>query len=111
MAKRPRGPRSKSRYKMKKGPRQKGIPSVSKIVRVFEPGTVVSIDVDSSYHKGLPPSVFQGLTGKVVERRGRFGHVVEFRQGRALKTLVTTAVHLKEMDVPSTKKKNKAKGA
>jgi len=97
MAKRPRGPRSKSRYKMRKSPRTRGIPSVSKIMKKLEIGTVVSFDVEPSMHRGLPPSVFQGLTGKVVGKRGRDGYVVRFRQGKAWKELVTTAVHLKEM--------------
>lgn len=97
MAKRPRGPRSKSRHKMSKGPRFKGVPSVSKIVRIFPVGTVVSFDIEPSMHKGLPPSVFQGLTGRVVERRGRDGYIVQFKQGAATKRLATTAVHLKKM--------------
>ncbi|MFH0961857.1 MAG: YfcE family phosphodiesterase [archaeon] len=97
MVKRPRGPRSKTRYKMKKSSRERGVPSVSKIVKKLAPGTVVSINIEPAMHKGLPPIVFQGLTGKVIEQRGRDGYVVEFRQGKALKNLVTTAVHLKEV--------------
>jgi large subunit ribosomal protein L21e len=97
MVKRPRGPRSKTRHKLSKGPRFKGVPSVSKQVKVFPVGTVVSIHIEPSIHAGFPPALFHGLTGKIVERRGRDGYVVEFKAGKATKKVVTTASHLREM--------------
>ncbi len=97
MVRRPRGPRSKTRHKLSKGPRFKGAISVSKAVKVFPVGTLVAIKVDSSFHKGLPPALFHGLTGRVTERRGRNGYLVEFKAGKKTKHIVTTPAHLREL--------------
>jgi large subunit ribosomal protein L21e len=105
MVRRPRGPRNKTRHKLSKSPRIKGAISVSKSVKVFPIGTLVAIKVDPSFHKGLPPGIFHGLTGRVVERRGKTGYIVEFKMGRKTKRVVTTPAHLRELGGSSVQNK------
>ncbi len=91
--KRSRGSRSKSRYKMRKDPRKRGLLSASKMLKKFEVGDRVHVVIEPSVQKGQPHPRFHGKTGTVVGKRGR-GYLVEVMDGDARKTLISRPVHL-----------------
>ncbi len=94
MVQRSRGPRSKSRHILKKSPRERGNPRLTRVLRQFPEGTRVAIKVDASSQKGMPHIRFQGHTGKVTRRQGD-AHVVELKIGNKVKSVIARAEHLK----------------
>ncbi len=91
--KRSKGYRSKTRHKMKKKARSRGLLPVSRIMKKFEVGDMVHIAVEPSIAKGMPHPRFQGRTGKIVGKRGR-SYLVEITDGDARKLLISAPVHL-----------------
>ncbi len=65
------GERKKTRKKLSKRKRDRGLSPISKAVQRFEAGDKVHIKIDPSVHKGMPHRRFHGMTGEVVGRRGR----------------------------------------
>ncbi|HLE98136.1 MAG TPA: 50S ribosomal protein L21e [Candidatus Thermoplasmatota archaeon] len=94
MVVRSKGFRSKSRYKLLKEHREKGMPPVTHALREFAEGDKVGIKINASIHKGMPHPRFQGLTGTVAGRQGT-SFVVHVQVGGKMKTLVTRPEHLK----------------
>lgn len=94
MVRRSRGPRSKTRYKLKKEIRQKGNPSVSSIMKVFNVGDKVIVRVNPSVEKGRPSLRFHGLSGKITDKRGRC-YIVELYEGNKKKEIISSALHLR----------------
>src|SRR5574340_202469 len=64
------GTRRKSRYKLKKTVREKGLSPISRAIQEFHEGDIVNIDLDPSIQNGMPHPKFQGRTGKVMTQRG-----------------------------------------
>jgi large subunit ribosomal protein L21e len=93
MVKRSKGTRSKSRYIMRKKPRTRGVTSSTKALQHFEIGANVSINIDSSVHKGMPHHRFQGYTGKVEGMQGN-AYLVGVTVGNKHKTLIVLPEHL-----------------
>lgn len=95
MVKRSAGPRSKTRHKLSRKPRDRGEPPPSHTLRDFEPGTKVDVVINPSIHGGMPHSRFHGLTGTVQGKQGE-SFVVELRLGpKKLKTLISRPEHLR----------------
>jgi large subunit ribosomal protein L21e len=89
------GRKAKTRSKLRKSPRDKF--TVTKYLRKFEIGSYVAIVIDpSSYSQ--PFRRFHGLTGKVIGKRGR-AYIVEIRDGRKRKQVITTPENLKPIKV------------
>ncbi|KYK34507.1 MAG: 50S ribosomal protein L21e [Theionarchaea archaeon] len=91
---RSKGIRSKTRGKMKKKPRQRGLPSLSRILQEFDEGQFVHIDIEPSIHKGMPHPKFQGKTAVVKEKRGS-SYVLEIKEGSKRKTIIARPEHLR----------------
>ncbi|MBS3814987.1 MAG: 50S ribosomal protein L21e [Hadesarchaea archaeon] len=89
-----KGKRSKTRKKLRKKVREKGKLSTQKVIQKFEPSMKVSIDIDPSITAGQPHAKFHGKTGHIKERRGR-GYVVEVRDGKSKKKVISRPEHLK----------------
>jgi large subunit ribosomal protein L21e len=87
------GMRRKSRDKLSKTVRTKGISPVVRAIQEFEPGQKVHVAIDPSRHKGMPHPKFQGRTGEVTGKRGR-AFVLKIADGNAVKTLITLPEHL-----------------
>jgi large subunit ribosomal protein L21e len=85
--------RKKSRDKMSKTVRARGISPVVRAIQEFEKGTMVHVIIDPSIHKGMPHPRFHGKTGEVVGKRGR-AFVLKVTDGDATKTLITLPEHL-----------------
>ncbi|MGD2250036.1 MAG: 50S ribosomal protein L21e [Candidatus Methanofastidiosia archaeon] len=91
---RSKGTRSGTRRKMRKSPRQRGLPPLSRILQTFEVGQHVHIDIEPSIHRGMPHPRFQGRTGTVKEIRGS-SYVLEVKDGSKYKTIIARPEHLR----------------
>jgi large subunit ribosomal protein L21e len=98
MVKRSAGPRSKTRHKLSHKPRDRGMPPPSHALREFPAGTRVDVVINPSIHNGMPHSRFHGLTGTVVEQRGK-SFVVDLPVGNKHKTLIARPEHLRVSNV------------
>jgi large subunit ribosomal protein L21e len=92
------GERRKTRYKLKKTIRERGITPVSHAIRTFESGQKVHVDLDPSVHRGMPHPKFHGKTGTVIEQRGS-AYVVEITDGNTVKTILARPQHLKAQKI------------
>ena len=86
--------KKKSRDKMSKTVRARGISPVVRAIQEFERGAKVHVLIDPSIHKGMPHPRFHGKTAEVVGKRGR-AFVLKVTDGDATKTLITLPEHLK----------------
>ena len=87
------GMRKKSRDKLSKTVRARGISPVVRAIQEFETGAKVHVLIDPSIHKGMPHPRFHGKTAEVVGKRGR-AFVLKVTDGDATKTLITLPEHL-----------------
>ena len=87
------GTRRKSRYKLTKTVREKGLSPITRAIQEFSEGEIVNIDLDPSIQNGMPHPKFHGRTGKVIERRGR-AYIVEVRDGGLMKEVIALPEHL-----------------
>lgn len=91
--KKAKGQRTKTRDKLKrKGSRL----SVNKILKEFNTGETVQVNINSSFHSGIPHRRYQGISGKVIGRQGNAFRIA-VKEGNAPRTLVVTAAHLKAL--------------
>ncbi len=97
MAKKSHGLRIKSRYKLRKKVRDRGI-KIRRALQRFEVGQRVHVVIDPSVQKGMPHPRFHGRTGMVVGERGK-SYVVEITDGGKKKTLIVRPEHLRLQEV------------
>lgn len=64
------------------------------ILRVYQPGEKVVIDINPSIHKGMPHKRFHGKVGVVVEKRGR-AYVLKVGVGGKDKIVIARPEHLR----------------
>ncbi|MHC1625324.1 MAG: 50S ribosomal protein L21e [Methermicoccaceae archaeon] len=95
------GARRKTRQKLQKPRRQKGLTSITRALQVFDEGKKVHIRIDPSVHKGAPHHRYHGRTGEVVEKRGR-AYIVRVRDGGTYKNLTVLPVHLTPQHMEQT---------
>jgi len=86
--------RRKTRGKLSKSPRKRGLPPLTRFLQEFERGQKVHIVIEPSYHRGMPDPRFHGKTGTVVGRRGD-SYVVQLNDGGKIKTFFIHPVHLR----------------
>lgn len=88
--KKARGSRAKTRHSH----RHKGKTTVNRVLAQFSEGERVGVKINSSVHSGMPNRRrFNGLSGKVVGKRGK-AVLVELMHGNLQKTLVVNPAHL-----------------
>jgi len=85
--------KKKTRDKLSKTVRARGISPVVRAIQEFEPGSRVHVLIDPSRHKGMPHPRFHGKTGEVIGKRGR-AFVLRITDGDATKTVITLPEHL-----------------
>ena len=85
--------RKKSRDKLSKTVRGRGISPVVRAIQEFETGAKVHVLIDPSIHKGMPHPRFHGKTAEVIGKRGR-DIVLKVTDVNATKTLITLPEHL-----------------
>ena len=71
--------------------------TVNRFMTDFSNGQKVALVVNSSSQKGMPFRRFHGLTGTVLEKRGR-AFVVEIFDGNKKKTVMARPEHLKVLN-------------
>jgi large subunit ribosomal protein L21e len=86
------GPRKRTREKYRRSVRT----SINEFFRQFEIGDRVVIDVNSSSQSGMPFRRFQGLSGIVIEKRGK-SYLLKIKDGNKTKTITANPEHLKKM--------------
>lgn len=94
MARRSKGYRSKSRKKLTKHVRERGLPPVSRVIQDFELGARVAIILDPSVAKGQPHPRYWGKVGVVREKRGR-AYLIEVRDGGSIKKVISRPEHIR----------------
>lgn len=87
------GMRKKTRDKLSKTVRTRGISPVVRAIQEFDVGEKVHVLIDSSKHKGMPHPKFHGRTGEVMGKRGR-AYVLKVTDGNASKTVIAIPEHL-----------------
>lgn len=93
MVKASKGIMEKSRQKFRRRRRERGLSPITRALRTFEVGDRAAIVIDSSVQKGWPHHRFHGLTGTIVERRGR-AYVLDVRFGGKMKQAIVLPEHL-----------------
>ncbi len=96
MVKKNHGPRKRTRHKLRKSPRERGMTPVTRFLQKFEVGEKVAIVIEPSVHKGMPHPRFHGRTGTVVGKQGN-AYVIEIRDGGKMKKIIALPVHLKRV--------------
>lgn len=94
MVRRSKGFRSKTRKKLRKRVRER-IP-ITRGLQEFEIGERVCIDIDPSFHKGMPHPRYQGYTGEIEGKQGN-AYKVGVKVGSKHKTLLVFPEHLKRV--------------
>ncbi len=90
------GPRARTRKKLRKRVRERGLPPITRALQKFEIGEKAAIVIDPSIHKGMPFHRFHGLTGDVVGKRGRC-YLVRVRDGGKYKIVIAHPYHLRKV--------------
>jgi large subunit ribosomal protein L21e len=96
MGKMSHGSRAKTRYKMRKKLKERGPVTVNRVIKSFDVGDRVAIDIEPSFHNGMPFKRFQGMTGIIEGTRGS-AYVVKISDQGKEKTVVSYPIHLKRM--------------
>ncbi|NIO44480.1 MAG: 50S ribosomal protein L21e [Candidatus Aenigmarchaeota archaeon] len=87
-----RGPRKRTREKFRRSTRT----PINEFLKKFEIGDKVVIDINSSSISGMPFRRFQGLSGKIIKRRGK-AFLVQIKDGRKIKEIIANPEHLKKI--------------
>jgi large subunit ribosomal protein L21e len=98
MVKRSKGMRSKTRQKLSRHPRDRGLSPITRVLQVFEEGEYANIVIDPSIHKGQPHPRFHGLTGVVVGTQGK-AYLLDVKVGNKQKKLLIRPEHLRKIKV------------
>ena len=89
-----KGFRSRTRKLLRRKPRERGKIGLSRILRNYQPGEKVVVQIDSSVHKGMPHRRYHGKIGMIVDKRGR-AYVIDVTQGKATREIIVRPEHLK----------------
>lgn len=89
-----KGYRTRGRKLLRKHPRARGRPGLSRLMIEYKVGDKVCIDIDPTYIRTAPHRRYQGLTGTIVGKRGK-AYIIEIYLGGKKKTIITTADHIK----------------
>jgi large subunit ribosomal protein L21e len=84
------GPRRGTRKRFRRSERV----SVNRFIKQFNIGDKIVIVIDSASSKGMPFKRFQGLAGKIIEKRGK-AYLVEIKDGNKIKKITACSEHLK----------------
>lgn len=91
---RSRGFRNKTRRTLKKRDRTKV--TITKRLKEVELGTTVVVKLEPSFQNGMPHPRFQGVVGKVIERRGR-SYLLSIKDQSKPKILIAAPEHIKSL--------------
>ena len=89
-----KGFRSSTRKLLKRKPRERGKIGLSRILRNYQPGEKIVVQIDSRVQKGMPHRRYHGKTGMIVEKRGR-AYVIDVTQKKVMREIIVRPEHLK----------------
>ncbi len=95
MVKSSKGLRRRTRSKLSKRPRERGLSPITRSFQTYTTGEKASIVIDSSVHKGQPHSRFHGKTGTVVGTQGN-ALLLDVKMGNKMKRVIVKPEHLKK---------------
>jgi large subunit ribosomal protein L21e len=95
MVKASKGYRRRTRYKMQKRARDRGLSPITHAFQKFEVGDRADVNIDPSLHKGQPHVRFQGQTGKVAGSQGN-AYLIDVKDGGKKKQLIVRPEHLRK---------------
>ena len=98
MVKRSKGFRSKTRQKLRRHPRDRGLSPITRTLQEFNEGEHVNIVIDPSKHKGLPHPRFHGLTGVIIGTQGK-SYILKIKVGKKEKQVIIRPEHLRKITV------------
>ncbi len=96
MVKASKGPRKRTRSKLRKRVRAKGMSPITRMLENFEEGDKACIVIDPSVHKGQPHPKYHGITGVIQGTRGS-SYVIKVKTGNMYKTVVISPAHLRRI--------------
>ncbi|HJJ56409.1 MAG TPA: 50S ribosomal protein L21e [Methanocorpusculum sp.] len=88
------GIKKRTRYKLQKDIRKRGLHNVTSVIQKFEEGQKVHIVIEPSVQKGMPHPRFHGKTGTIIGQRGR-AWLLTIKDGNATKMVISRPQHLK----------------
>ncbi|MEX2689475.1 MAG: 50S ribosomal protein L21e [Candidatus Njordarchaeia archaeon] len=89
-----KGFRSGTRQVLRKSPRKRGLPPISRLIYPYKVGEKANIVIEPAVHKGMPHPRFHGKTGTIVDKRGR-AYVLRVRDGGKYKYIICRPEHLR----------------
>jgi len=90
-----RGPRRRTRKKLQKRARERGLSPITRRFVEYEEGDLANIVIDPSVQRGQPHTRFHGLTGRILARRGR-AYLLQVRTGNKMKQVIVRPEHLRK---------------
>ena len=93
MVKKSKGTNFRTRKIFSKHPRNRGLPSLSRMLATYEINSQVNIKVEPSIQKGRPHRRFHGKTGIVIAKRGQ-SYLIKVADGKSFKTIIARPEHL-----------------
>ncbi len=94
MVRRSKGIMVSTRNIMRKKPRDRGNPPITKYLRKFEIGEKANIVIESSSQKGQPHRRYHGKVGTVIDKRGD-AYIVRVQLDKSHRDLIIRPEHLK----------------
>lgn len=95
MVKSSKGLRRRTRSKLRKKPRERGLSPITRSFQTYATGEKASIIIDPSVHKGQPHSRFHGKTGTIMGTQGN-AYLLDVKMGRKMKRVIVNPEHLKK---------------
>lgn len=96
MVKASKGLRRRTRSKLRKRVRSKGLSPVTKMLESFKAGEKACIVIDPSIHTGQPHPKYQGITGVVLGAQGS-SYLLKVKAGGKYKKVVVSPAHMKRI--------------
>lgn len=90
-----KGTRFRTRNVFRKGPRERGLPPLGRILSEYNPGDKVDIIIEPSVQKGSPHRRFHGKTARVEKKRGN-AYLLTVNDGNKVKTVITRPEHIRK---------------
>lgn len=91
-----KGLRKRTRQKLRKRARKRGLSPITYSFVEYQEGEKANIVIDPSIHKGQPHPRFHGHTGTVIGNQGRT-YLLEVRMGKKRKKVVVSPEHLRKV--------------
>jgi len=96
MVKASKGSRRRTRSKLRKRIRSKGLSPVTRMLESFEAGEKACIVIDPSIHRGQPHPKYHGTTGVVLGAQGS-SYLLKVKTGGMYKKVIVNPAHMKRI--------------